>query len=164
MNRTSIKSTVLRKQRCCFLTLPIRCLFLIGAVLSILTGVILANTDVRDSMVKIYAVQIQPNYDNPWNMKSPKEIYGSGSVISGNRILTNAHIVGNSSFIQVRLHGQSEKHTARVLTVSHETDLALLTIDDKSFFLNIMPLELGTLPKVQQDVIVYGFPEGGDTS
>jgi S1-C subfamily serine protease len=84
-------------------------------------------------------------------------------VIRGNRILTNAHVVSDHTFIEVRLHGQSKKHQARVVAISHEADLALLTIDELSFFKNTKPLELGKLPEVEQEVIVYGFPEGGDS-
>ena len=121
------------------------------------------ETDVRDSLVKIYTVQTEADYVNPWNMGSPSTITGSGCVIEGNRILTNAHVVSDQTFIQVRLHGRSEKHRAEVVAVSHEADLALLRVDDPSVLEGITPLQLGDLPEVQQDVVVYGFPEGGDT-
>lgn len=44
------------------------------------------------------------------------------------------------------------------ISFSHEADLALLGVDDPDFFNVVKPLELGDLPKVQEDVIVYGFP------
>jgi len=122
-----------------------------------------AKMDVRESMVKIYTVQDQPDYDNPWNMCGPEASSGSGCVIKGNRILTNAHVVSDQTFIQVRLHGKSKKHPARMLAVSHEADLALLTVENQTFFHGIKPLLFGKLPEVQQDVVVYGFPRGGDT-
>ena len=134
---------------------------------SIIVGLILtqpaARADVRDSVVKIYSVQNRPDYDNPWNMEGPHSSSGSGCVIAGNRILTNAHVVSDQTFLQVRLHGGSKKFRARVKAVSHEADLALLTVDDKSFFEGLSPLELSDLPKVQDEVVVYGFPKGGDT-
>jgi S1-C subfamily serine protease len=122
-----------------------------------------AGTDVRDSMVKIYCVQNEPDYDNPWNMSGPEAFSGSGCVIEGNRILTNAHVVSNQTYIMVRLHGQSQKHPAKVIVVSHEADLALLTVEDPSFFAGIKPLKFGGLAEVEQEVVVCGFPEGGDT-
>jgi S1-C subfamily serine protease len=76
-----------------------------------------AGTDVRDSMVKIYSVQNEPDYDNPWQMKGPEAFSGSGAIIEGNRILTNAHVVSNHTFIMVRLHGQAKKHPAKVIAV-----------------------------------------------
>ncbi|HSH13773.1 MAG TPA: serine protease [Desulfurivibrionaceae bacterium] len=120
------------------------------------------RADVREAMVKIFAVQNRPDYTNPWNMFGPTSLSGSGCVISGNRILTNAHVVSDNTFIQVRLFGQSRKYEARVLAVSHEADLALLTVDEPDFFMGIKPLEIGELAKVQQAVVVYGFPQGGD--
>ena len=121
------------------------------------------NNDIRDSMVKIYSVQIEPYYYDPWSMNRPTYSSGSGCVIEGRRILTNAHIVSDHSFLQVRRHGDAAKYTARVMAVSHAADLALITVDDPAFFSDAVPLQLGDLPEVQQEVSVYGFPEGGDT-
>ena len=96
-------------------------------------------------------------------MYGPRPSTGSGCVISGQRILTNAHVVSDQTFIQVRRHGESRRFTARVLEVSHDSDLAILTVDEPEFFKGVIPLDLGNLPKVQQEVVVYGFPLGGDT-
>jgi S1-C subfamily serine protease len=114
-------------------------------------------------MVKIYCVQNEPDYDNPWNMRGPETFSGSGCVIAGNRILTNAHVVSNHTFIMVRLHGQSEKHQANLIAISHDADLALLGVEDPAFFKGVKPLKFGSLPEIEQEVIVCGFPEGGDT-
>ena len=87
---------------------------------------------------------------------------GSGTVIAGNRILTNAHVVSDSTFIQVRKFGQAEKFKANVVAVSHESDLALLSVDDETFWENVIPVQLGGLPELQDNVFVCGYPEGGD--
>jgi len=121
-----------------------------------------ARADVREAMVKIFAVQNRPDYTNPWNMFGPGSLSGSGCVISGNRILTNAHVVSDNTFIEVRLFGQSKKYEAKVLAVSHEADLALLTVADPEFYKGVEPLEIGELAQVQQAVVVFGFPQGGD--
>lgn len=140
-----------------------RTLYLSLLIFFMFSATAMAKTDIRDSMVKIYAVQIEPYYYDPWSMNRPVFTNGSGCIIDGNRILTNAHIVSDHSFIQVRKHGDAKKHTARVLAVSHAADLALLTVDDRLFFKGITALQLGNLPEIQQEVTVYGFPEGGDT-
>jgi len=93
----------------------------------------IAATDVRESMVKIYCVENTPDYDNPWNMSGPGSSSGSGCVIKGNLILTNAHVVSDQTFLQARLYGQSKKYTAKVVSVSHESDLALITVDNPAF-------------------------------
>ena len=122
-----------------------------------------AEQDIRDSIVKIYCVSNSPDYDNPWDRQGPEKFYGSGCVIAGNRILTNAHVVSDHTFIQVQLHGQPIKYNAQVLFVSHEADLALLTVEDQSFFSSVKALKMGELPQVSEKVTVYGFPKGGDT-
>jgi len=136
---------------------------LLAAMTAFSVQPVLAGSDIRDSIVKIYCVSNSPDYDNPWNMLGPRYNSGSGSIIAGNRILTNAHVVSNQTYIQVRLHGHSKKYKARLVAVSHEADLALLTVDAPEFFADAEPLPIGELPYVQQRVTVYGFPRGGDT-
>lgn len=119
--------------------------------------------DVRPAIVKIYTVHNVPDYYNPWNMRGTQSSTGSGCIISGKRILTNGHVVRDQTFVQVRRFGESRRFQARVLFVSHQADLALLTVDDPAFFGGVEPLPFGGLPDTQEEVNVYGFPMGGDT-
>ena len=123
----------------------------------------LASSDARESIVKIYTVHNYPDYYNPWSMRGPRQSTGSGCVIDGKRILTNGHVVGNQTYIQVRRYGESKRYTAKVLRVSHDADLALLVVEDESFFDGIPALKFGELSEPQDKVSVYGFPLGGDT-
>jgi len=116
----------------------------------------------RSAIVKVYTVVKTPNYAIPWS-SSIRQISGSGAVIEGQRILTNAHVVANQTFIEVQRYGERRRYIAHVEAVSHQLDLALLKVDDPSFFQGITPLKLGTLPQIEQKVSVYGFPMGGDT-
>ena len=116
-----------------------------------------------DAIVKIYTTQLASNYGTPWKAGSPRSISGSGFVIPGHRILTNAHVVSDATFIQVRRYGDSERVPARLLHVSDEADLALLTVDAPGFFDPIPPLDLSALPELRQEILVLGFPVGGDT-
>jgi len=140
----------------------IQSLIVLSLVFS-LTELSLANPNIQNSIVKIYTTQTNPDFDNPWNTFSPESVSGTGCVIKDNRILTNAHVVSNQTFIEVQSHGRPKRYNARVVAVSHEADLALLSVDDLSFFQNLKPLELGDLPEIQQDIVVYGFPIGGET-
>ncbi|WP_193162982.1 S1C family serine protease [Microbulbifer hainanensis] len=115
----------------------------------------------KRSIIKIYTTAAAPDYFNPWALLNPQQLSGSGAVISGERILTNAHVVANGSYIQVQRHGDAQKFRARVQFVSHEADLALLTVEDESFFEGTRPLALGKLPELQEEVTVYGYPMGG---
>ncbi|AWF83065.1 protease [Microbulbifer sp. A4B17] len=140
---------------------------LIAISLLILLGTQTALADSREheqlkrSIIKIYTTAAAPDYFNPWALLNPKQLSGSGAVIRNQQILTNAHVVANGSFIQVQRHGDAKKFRARVKFVSHDADLALLTVDDESFFNDTRPLTLGELPDLQEEVTVYGYPIGG---
>ena len=62
----------------------------------------------------------------------------------------------------MRKEGDSKKYKAVVKFTSEEYDLALVEIEDKSFFKGTVPLKLGTLPEIQEKLTVYGYPLGGD--
>jgi S1-C subfamily serine protease len=70
--------------------------------------------------------------------------------------------VADQTFIQVKRAGEAKKYNATVEIVAHECDLALLSVDDPSFFAGVKPLTLGSLPRMRDKVAVYGFPIGGD--
>ena len=127
-----------------------------------MTGSLVHANGIDRSIVKIYTVSKAPNYQEPWNSTVHRSS-GSGSIISGNRILTNAHVVANQTFLEVKKYGDTKRYQAKVLQVSHDTDLALLEVEDKNFFNNTIPLTFGTLPKMQDKVTVYGYPMGGNT-
>jgi len=120
------------------------------------------SQSIDSSIVKIYTVSKATNYLEPWN-SSVQRSSGSGSIISGNRILTNAHVIANETFIEVKKYGDTKRYQAKVIYVSHDTDLALLEVSDKHFFKDTTPLEFGVLPKMQDKVTVYGYPMGGHT-
>ncbi len=140
-------------------------ILLIWVLLTIFLGVpsvVIAANSLKESIVKLYTVFNEPHYHEPWAMKGQSTRHGSGSIISGHRILTNAHIVSDRMFIQVRRGGQAKKYTAEVEAVSHEADLAIVRVKDEDFFSNTAPLEIGDLPDLKDTVSVYGFPDGGD--
>jgi len=137
-------------------------IFSVLIILSVNILMLSAQTPISKSVVKIYVVASSYNYDNPWQMGGQSNGTGSGSIIDGNRILTNAHVVSNTTFIQVKKAGQSTKYTAHVASISHESDLAILSVENPEFFRDSEPLKIGELPEVRDKVAVYGFPTGGD--
>ncbi|MDH3973477.1 MAG: trypsin-like peptidase domain-containing protein [Deltaproteobacteria bacterium] len=134
-----------------------------GALTSYCEAIVPGDDKIRKKIVKIYASQSSPDYLNPWRSGAATQVSGSGCIVEGNRILTNAHVVANSTYLEVRLHGSSKRYKAKALKVAHEVDIALLEVEDESIFAGISPLKLGKLPEAQQEVLVYGFPIGGDS-
>lgn len=122
----------------------------------------LATEIALDAVVKIFAVSSSPNYFLPWQNKAQREVTGSGFVISGRRILTNAHVVADQTHMMVRKHGSPIKYHAHIEAVGHECDLALVRVHDDEFWEGMLELELGDIPFLQESVAVVGYPQGGD--
>jgi S1-C subfamily serine protease len=121
-----------------------------------------AEERLRRSVVKLFTVVKEPNYYKPWELTYQHTSGGSGCIIEGNRILTNAHVVAHQLFVQALKPGHPEKFSARVLHVDHDTETALLTVDDPRFFEDTEPVRFGQLPPRNAKVTVHGFPVGGN--
>lgn len=117
----------------------------------------------KNAVIKIYTSTAAPDYFTPWRLLGSRQSSGSGALISEDRILTNAHVIADASYIQVQKNGHPKKYIAKVSFVSHAADLAILTVDDKSFFKDLKPLEIGDLPKPLEEVSVFGYPLGGSS-
>lgn len=118
--------------------------------------------NVEDSVIKIFTTYNSPNYYSPWKMKNTSSSTGSGVVIKDNRILTCAHVITDQTFIQVQKNADPQKYIAKVEWVSHDADLAILKVEDKNFFNNTPAIEIGDLPSLQDNVMAYGYPRGGN--
>lgn len=122
------------------------------------------NSDIRaieDSVIKIYTTQAAPDYFTPWRLLNPRQSSGSGAVIANNQILTNAHVVANASYVQAQKHNDPKRYLAKVSFISHEADLALITVEEEGFFDDLKALAIGDLPEPLEEVSVYGYPIGG---
>jgi S1-C subfamily serine protease len=118
---------------------------------------------VEDSIVKIFATLRQPDFTQPWTKQSAMEVSGTGFVIEGRRIMTNAHVVLYANQVQVQGNESSDKISASVEFIAPGMDLAVLKLQDESFFESHLPLpRTPALPTVRDSVLVYGYPFGGD--
>src|SRR5947207_4034182 len=120
------------------------------------------NGPVQKSLVRITATSVEPDYKAPWNSGGIQRAVGAGFVISGNRILTNAHVVSNSRYLTVEREGDPNKYPATVQFVAHDCDLALITVSAPDFFKNMVPLKFGEIPALESTVSAYGYPIGGE--
>ena len=113
-----------------------------------------------NAIVRLDVTFSEPDFITPWQNREPYFGSGSGVVIAGNKLLTNAHNVANATFISVTKTSSNESFGAIVYAVDHDCDLALLEVDDR-FFDDIVPLEIGITPPVRSEVQVAGYPIGG---
>ncbi len=119
--------------------------------------------EIEDSVIKIYTTQAAPDYFVPWRLLNPRQSSGSGVLIDANRILTNAHVIADASYVQAQKHNDPQRFQARVLFVSHEADLALIEVEDEDFYAGLKPLTIGDLPDLRDEVSVFGYPMGGQS-
>ena len=118
---------------------------------------------IRDSVVRITAMQRAPNFRQPWTKSAPAEVTGTGFVIEGKQILTNAHVVAYASQIYVQPNRSADRIPAKVVVSAPAIDLALLSLDDAAFFDTHPAVPMSDkLPAVKSTVNVYGFPLGGE--
>jgi S1-C subfamily serine protease len=117
---------------------------------------------VENSVVKIFATMRAPDPFKPWTKQAPREVTGTGVVIEGKRILTNAHVALYASQVQVQANQSGDKLSATVEFVAPGIDLAVLKLEDDSFFATHPALvRAAKIPTVKDSVMVYGFPTGG---
>jgi S1-C subfamily serine protease len=119
------------------------------------------GSEPEKSVVQIITAYQEPNWTAPWIFNEPHFASGTGFLIDGNRILTNAHVVAWTKQLLVRKYHDPQRYFATVEFVAHDVDLAILKVDDPRFYQGMKPLQFGELPEVRSQVVTYGFPAGG---
>lgn len=123
-----------------------------------------ASINLEKSVVKVFSTLRGPDPFKPWSKAAPQEVTGSGVVIEGKRILTNAHVVEYASQVQVQNGQDGNKVSARVVAIARGMDLALLELDDASFFdTHLAVVRSNKLPEITDAVFAYGYPTGGNS-
>lgn len=142
---------------------------LVGAVLATLGGcihfeqVLAPNHKMLQSVVLIHVTVQSPDYAMPWQGSRPFGAKGTGFIVGKKRILTNAHMISDARLIEVQKSGESKRYQARVTFAAHDCDLAIITVDDDSFFEGTEPLPFAEmLPELNDQVLVVGYPLGGE--
>jgi S1-C subfamily serine protease len=117
---------------------------------------------IENSVVKVFSMMRYPEPFRPWTKQPPQEVTGSGVVIEGKRILTNAHVVLYASQVQVQANQSGDKISATVEAIAPGIDLAVLKLDEEAFFETHDPVpRASVLPEIKDAVMAYGFPTGG---
>jgi S1-C subfamily serine protease len=123
-----------------------------------------APAAIENSVVKVFSTMRYPDPFKPWTKQAPSEVSGSGVVIEGKRILTNAHVVLYASQVQVQASAAGDKMSATVVAVAPGIDLAVLQLDDPTFFETHPAVSRASkLPHIKDAVMAYGFPTGGNS-
>lgn len=137
----------------------------LGLLIGIMTGSSMTQANpllLRRSVFKIETTSQDRNFLNPWRLRSPENSSGTGFYIGDERILTNAHVVANASYITVQRDSDPLPVTAWVEFIGHDVDLAILKVKDKQYFRGVDTLSFGSIPRLRSPVSTVGFPMGGD--
>ena len=85
---------------------------------------------------------------------------GSGFTFAVGLIATNAHVVGNSSLVEVE-EQNGNKFRARVIKKDVEHDFAILAPEGGIRpFATTIPLRLGSVPAIGEAIVLIGSPGG----
>ncbi len=118
------------------------------------------------SVVKIAVTAQRPDFSLPWQDAGFIKMGGSGFIIQEGRkrwILTNAHVISDARFIEVKREDNPRPRRARVAFVGHDCDLAVLDVSEADFWTDTQPLPFSeTLPELDDQVVAVGYPMGGD--
>jgi S1-C subfamily serine protease len=85
---------------------------------------------------------------------------GSGWVLGGDRIVTNAHVVAAASGIAVQVRGTGSALPAKLVVFDPQRDIAILAVPG----LNVAPLPLGAPLVAGDSAVAAGFPGNGPYS
>jgi hypothetical protein len=115
----------------------------------------------RASVVSVRITGQEWNWRTPWAKQAPWNRVITGLVVPGPRVLLASSAIGNHLLIEVQKLGRDERWPARVRLADAEGPLALLEVDDPSFWTGLTPLELAPTVPVSGEVKVYRWLRSG---
>ncbi len=133
-------------------------MLLILFIPSMVQAVDLSN--VSNSVVKLFVTHQGWNLRQPWSKSNSYSSTCTGFFIKQG-ILTNAHCVTDSTYIQVELPGVPDKVEAIRKAINYQIDLALIELKDPSQYPDIEPITFDDLPQLRDKVVTVGYPRGG---
>jgi S1-C subfamily serine protease len=143
---------------------PVKCLILVLIVLLVLAAAPQVAGEaqrIENSVVRIVNYSQRGNWYSPWNQNRVQQATGSGFIIEGGLVMTNAHVVSDSRHLTIFLHNDPEPHEAEVHLIAHDCDLALLRPKEQGLLDDVPALDFGELPQLGSSVVTFGYPTGG---
>ncbi|MHC4730532.1 MAG: S1C family serine protease [Planctomycetota bacterium] len=135
------------------------------ALLLALAAPLLAQPDMdklRASVVQVSIVTQSEDYSRPWQRPRPRRSGGSAFYIGDKMLMTNAHVVSDAKVLRVKRADRVKWYEAHAVFAGHDCDLAVITVDDETFWEGMQPLRIGNRPAMQSTVSTVGYPMGGN--
>ena len=107
-------------------------------------------------VVRVSMAGENADFYEPWKPGPTFQLEGAGCIVPGYRILTTARMANRSTYIEVKKYDETRRFVAKVEEVDQDLDLALLSVDDQSFFIGTVPVEFGGLPSRGDKLLIQG--------
>ncbi len=133
--------------------------FFLGLAGFLISAPVRPAPDPEPSLVKIHVAYQEPDYSRPWNRKREESRSGYGCLVAPGKILTTADIVKDATTLKLEKRGEKSYFPGRIAVVDYDVNLALIAVDDDSFFEDLLPLELEEQVKPDQPVQFLVFEE-----
>ena len=116
---------------------------------------------IQRSVVRLVNYAQRGDWFSPWEVTQVTELSGSGFVVEGAAIMTNAHVVSDSRLLLVFLDRDPTPYPATVVHIAHDCDLALVRPREAGLLKSVPALPIGGLPLPGSMVETFGYPTGG---
>ena len=104
---------------------------------------------------------VAPMLLKPWKVGDPQASTGTGFYIGDKTIITNSHVIHDNTSVRLERHGQPGNFAGRVLCESVLCDLAMVTVDDDTFWEGLPSVTLqDEVPSLDDTVVAVGYPLG----
>ncbi|MGJ4754276.1 PDZ domain-containing protein [Leptospira kmetyi] len=113
------------------------------------------------SIVQIKVTFQEPEYHQPWKKKNPRVRRGVGVVTEGNRILIPYSLLPDATLVEVKKYSSYSEMKAVVFRQDPESNLALLRVEKKNFFDDLVPLEFSPVSVFPKQANVYQLDNSG---
>jgi large subunit ribosomal protein L28 len=118
------------------------------------------------SVVKVWGVYQQHDYDTPHIGSKQAKGHGSGFIVRyGGKlfVMSNAHVVVDALYLTVKFGDEATLYKATAKVIDNDCDLSIIEVESPEFWSKVRPLELslGTPQKLDQ-ILRIGFPRGGE--
>lgn len=113
------------------------------------------------SIVQIKVTFQEPEYHQPWKKKNPRVRRGVGIVTEENQILIPYSLLPNATLIEVKKYSSYSEIKATVFRTDPESNLALLLVEKKDFFQDLVPLKFSPIVVFPKQANVYQLDNSG---
>ena len=118
-----------------------------------------AQSVMRPSLVELEVARKLFDYQTPWTRTSGN-LRKSALVVSADQVLTTADGLSNLTLMRAQRDGRGKYYEASVVWVDYHANLALVKVEDSSFWKGLKPVELLTKVSPSDEFQVHRWKGG----